>query len=272
MRELIDAVLKQSPNHPAARGLEGFVFYQGKWTPAETVARQLQKSENLRQYLRRRGRYPNTPAGQRGLAAWCEAHHLPDQQRAHLTRVLQLTPDDAEARAKLGYVRINGRWVVQEEFRRAIEAMQVWLPRLTGIAYQLIGNHRPGAMQDPNYERALKDWQKIDDPAAIPAMELVFSMGRFPRRRMMVVEKLRGMDDAEATISLARHALFINDVRVYEAAVTELKQRPREHTYRPCWPAFIRRLAVRAALVSTPDGRLLLRQVLSRRRERRARM
>ena len=46
--ELIDAVLKQSPNHPAARGLEGFVFYQGKWTPAATVALQLQKSENLR--------------------------------------------------------------------------------------------------------------------------------------------------------------------------------------------------------------------------------
>ena len=76
--------------------------------------------------------------------------------------------------------------------------------------------------------KRLLDWQAIDDSASIPAMEIVFSTNRSPDSAMMVVEKLRAMDDAEATRSLARHALFINDLPFRGAAIAALKKRPLE--------------------------------------------
>jgi len=260
---LIDAVIAQSPDNAAGRGLGGFMRYKGQWTTAEAVAQQLQKNAELRQYQQRRGRYANTPTGQRGLAVWCEAHHLPDQQRAHLTRLLQMAPDDAAARVKLGYVRINGTWVVQEEIRRSIHALEVWLPRLQGLHYQLIENRKPGALPNANYEHALKDWKAINDPAAIPAMERVFSMRKASEGAAMVVEKLRGMDDAEATESLARHALWIDDIRIREEAAAELKKRPLEHYVPALLAGLYSPASVQAALVSRADGCLLLRQIFS---------
>ena len=53
--------------------------------------------------------------GQWKLAEWCHEHGLPDQRKTHLQRVIELDPDHVEARRLLGYSKIDGKWMTQEE-------------------------------------------------------------------------------------------------------------------------------------------------------------
>ena len=57
--------------------------------------------------------------GQIGLARWCSKHKLEDQARAHLTRVLEFDPDQAEARQHLGFRLVNGTWVDERDMAEA---------------------------------------------------------------------------------------------------------------------------------------------------------
>lgn len=50
------------------------------------------------------------------LARWCVRQRLKEQAREQYGEVLELDPDNAEARQALGYVRLeDGRWVAEEE-------------------------------------------------------------------------------------------------------------------------------------------------------------
>jgi len=56
----------------------------------------------------------------RGLARWAEAHELSAQAAEQWRAVLRVRPDDPEARARLGYVRYEGRWLTEAEHQRAL--------------------------------------------------------------------------------------------------------------------------------------------------------
>jgi hypothetical protein len=260
----INSLLAQLPDNQAIRGLGGYIRCDRKWQELDAVAKRWRDDENLRIYLDRRGRYPNTAAGQRTLADWCAKHSLPDQQRAHLARALQLAPDDAEVRAELGYVRIDGMWVLSDDLIRARQAMQIWIPRLEALV-RVIGNG-PGVAggHDSDYDRAFTEWKAIDDSAAIPAMEATFSTYGGSRGAMMVVEKLRKLDGTAAAMSLARHAVLADDPDVRTAAVAELKKRPLEYYVPTLLGSLYTPASVQAAIVSTVDGRLMLREVFAR--------
>jgi len=53
--------------------------------------------------------------GWRSLGLWASQQGLGSQARQAYHRVLKLAPDDAEARRALGYVRLGGRWMTEEE-------------------------------------------------------------------------------------------------------------------------------------------------------------
>ncbi|MGE5344467.1 MAG: tetratricopeptide repeat protein, partial [Acidithiobacillales bacterium] len=57
--------------------------------------------------------------GWRSLAQWASMRGLSAQSRAAYKRVLAVAPDDAEAREALGFVKLDGRWVTEEESYRA---------------------------------------------------------------------------------------------------------------------------------------------------------
>jgi hypothetical protein len=52
------------------------------------------------------------------LAAWAKENGMPRYVGSLMKRALELDPDNADARAELGYVRHQGRWLTQEEFRK----------------------------------------------------------------------------------------------------------------------------------------------------------
>ena len=49
------------------------------------------------------------------MADWCRDHNLPAQRKTHLERVLQLDPDQADARRLLGYRKVKDKWMTLEE-------------------------------------------------------------------------------------------------------------------------------------------------------------
>ena len=69
----------------------------------------------LAEYEKVRRQYPDTVQGQLQLAAWCRDHNLPAQHKTHLERVIQLDPDQADARRLLGYRKFKDKWMTLEE-------------------------------------------------------------------------------------------------------------------------------------------------------------
>ena len=62
---------------------------------------------------------PQDTAGWRELGRWASQQGLTTQSRQAYEKVIALSPDDAEAREALGFVRLDGRWVTEEEGYRA---------------------------------------------------------------------------------------------------------------------------------------------------------
>ena len=49
------------------------------------------------------------------LAEWCREHNLTAQRKAVLEHVLELDPDQPEARRLLGYHKVKDQWMTCEE-------------------------------------------------------------------------------------------------------------------------------------------------------------
>src|SRR6185295_6814348 len=84
--------------------------------------------------------FAKTAEGQLALADRCASKKLTEQERAHLTAVLDINPENTDARARLGYRRVNGSWVLDDQIRqnearaKAIAAsIKDWRPRLEQI-------------------------------------------------------------------------------------------------------------------------------------------
>jgi len=269
--ELLQAALKQEPDYAPALWHTGHVRYGGQWLPIDEVPDRAAANKQLTMYHGAREKSPVTVSGQRELAAWCGKRGLADRERAHLTKLLELAPNDAPARARLGHVQVDGVWLSAEEVReaaargeRAAKAMLAWRPVLEGLRRDLGGVDQAERNRTFRREQALRKWEAIEDPAAIPAMELVFSAGRDPAWAELVLEKLGKMDAHEAALSLARHAVFTTSEAICRHAIEKLKLRPYEHYVPVLLSALYTPLQMRAGLYPTPDGRLLYRQLFYR--------
>ena len=69
----------------------------------------------LAEYEKERRRMPDTALGQMMLADWCREHGLSAQRKAVLEHVLQLDPEQPEARRLLGYHKVKDQWMTREE-------------------------------------------------------------------------------------------------------------------------------------------------------------
>ncbi|MCU0728074.1 MAG: hypothetical protein MUE73_20185 [Planctomycetes bacterium] len=90
--------------------------------PLNDVLRVEEKDTAADEYERRRAALGAGDAEARyGLGLWCETQGLRREAREMFAEVLELAPDHAEARAKLGYAKYDGRWVEKREAERLRE-------------------------------------------------------------------------------------------------------------------------------------------------------
>ncbi|HEX5103971.1 MAG TPA: polymorphic toxin-type HINT domain-containing protein [Pirellulaceae bacterium] len=264
-RELLAAAAEQAPQYGPARWHLGFV-QDGKhgWLQHEAVLQSPKLFQELTAYERQRSKAFDTVAGQLALAEWCREHELADQARAHLTRVIDLNPDHALARAHLGFVRQNGGWVssaeinrdaTQESARQA--ALRVWQPRIAAIRKDL--EHR----SQERREFAQNRLAEIVDPAAVPAIEAVFADAS-EDVAVHALDALAKISDPEASLALARFAAYSPGQTVREAAAKRLGKRELESYVPQILASMYSPLVSRFMAVTLPTGRIGYRHAFVR--------
>ena len=256
--------LEAVPDHAAAHWHSGYVWADNRWIKFDDVPALMPKNQRLAVYRALREKYRQTVEDQLALAAWCKKAKLQEQWRAHLGNVLTLNPDHPEARTLLGFQRVDGIWLTTQEIQRgsaragaAIAALKQWKPKLLAIRS---GLQHP----NPNHrEVARQRLAAVQDAAAVPSLELVFCGDTEPMA-LVGVNKFAEMPVADASVALARQALFSPWPEVRKAAVEKLKTRNRE-TYVPVLlSAMASPTQSRMALFHDPDGRLLYRHAFYR--------
>ena len=224
---LSDAV-KLAPDFAPAMWHSGNVQMRGQWVTIDDAIQQAAANPLMTTYIKRREKTPDTELGNERLAAWCAAHHLDDEARAHFELALQYNPENPIVRASLGYRRFAGRWVLMSEVARQMadssqlqKALNQWLPQTTSILTGLLS--RNATVQD----NAHRQFTEIKDIAAIPAPRRTFSLVNEDLASLLV-EKLAEWNDPSATEAIARQAMFSPSDSVRQSAALKLRSRPKE--------------------------------------------
>ena len=262
--ESLRTVLQQEPDHAPALWHTGHVREDNRWVKFDEVPNRSPRDEILNQYRLRRQQADQTVEGQLTLAGWCTRHRLRDQARAHLTEVLRIDPNHAEARRRLGHRRLGNAWLSPEEieqFRAQADGLaknlRAWAPRMKSIAHALTRSE--GRKRRAAIDRLLA----IRDPAAIPAMELVLAE-ESDESGVLVTRVLDKMSGNEASLGLARQALFSPFHTVPHAAAERLRDRKMESYVPAILSAMSTPIQSSAELYVTPRGRLTYRQMFYR--------
>ncbi len=226
------AILDQ-PSHALARGLLGFVRYQGEWERPEGIEQKLEDDrahqQVVRDYLKRRVATPNTAKAQMDLAAWCAANHLKDEALAHYHAVTRLDPARDAAWRSLGYKKQGNRWVKPEQLaaekQEAIRQKQAdkhWRTKLIKLRDDF---QSKDAAKRSRTEQALGE---VTDPRAVPSIWAVFVTGG-PRHQMAAISMFGQIDGPSASNALAAMAILspLPEVRT-RAIDTLLRRDPRD--------------------------------------------
>jgi len=218
--DLLTRALTVDPRSEPAHWHSGFVHDSGRWFKYDAVAvdRRL-----LDRYETERGRQPDTRGGHEAMAEWCREQKLAMQERAHWSKVLTFDADHTRARARLGYVRVEGNWVARSEIestrRRKLaveQAFKKWSVALRPIRAAF-------ESEDPNQMAAARQkLAAIRDVEAIPVMETMLSRLNL-EAATAVVFTIRRMQGPEAAVGLARQAVFAEWYPVGKQAAEALR-------------------------------------------------
>jgi hypothetical protein len=264
-RSLLAEVTSLSPDFAPARWHLGYVkdadrgwLLHDQWQAAPKQAAQLSA------YERRREKAADTAEGQLALADWCSKHGLPAQERAHLTRVIDLDANHAVARARLGFVREGNDWIspaeialdqAREAARQA--AMAKWTPVLREIREDL--QHRSAARRAKAQERL----EAIDDASAASAMESVFADAG-DELTIVALGWLAGLRDPLATQVVCRFAVLSPSLDVRQAAAGQLADLPHEQFVPLLLASMYSPVTTQFAAVTLPSGRIGYRHAFVR--------
>lgn len=229
---LLEEAASLAPDHAPVHWHRGYVLKDGQWIKADDVPDLESQDRRYRAYRARRDEAPNTIEAQWELAEWCRKRGLPDQERAHLTRVVEMDPNHLVARQRLGFRRVGRDWVLEQDLAteraqvaREQATLHAWAPKIDSIRRDL---HEANPHKR---QAAVVALRAVTDPEAVPALEAMLS-GDSEEAALLFVEAVGNMQSLGATAALARHAVFSPSVNVRRAAALQLKSRHSE-TYVP---------------------------------------
>lgn len=256
---LLREATQQSPDLPAVRWLSGQVRSGDYWQGADEAGKALDSDARRSEYRALRAKLPDTLDAHQKLAAFCNRQGLKEEERAHLSRVVDFQPDHLEARQKLGFRRIADRWWSREEMereQRRSETVAAGLDAWRGKVEAIAKNWNDKA--ELRRRHAREQLAAIKDSAAIPALEQVLS-NLHADAAWASVEKIATFFDQESTLSLARHAVLAPWPEVRELAARKLKDRPEDEYVPLLLGAMSHPIESRASVARGIGGRLLYR-------------
>lgn len=243
-------------------GRQAYVEEDGKWVKFD-AATGGDDDGKLAEYRQIRNGTPDTAEGSLKLANWCHQHGLNDQERAHLLRVLDLEPNRADLRERLGMKHVGGTWMMPREAqqaavrgKQALTNLKHWLPRVEKFRAALTGP--AGRIRDV----AAQHVRDIRDPTAIVAFETVLAPS-CDEAGAAVVDALAAMKRPEASIALARIATFSASSETTDTARARLKTLPLDQFV----PAMLASLVVpgsgQTTVMANGNGRLIFQQAFA---------
>lgn len=260
---LLDAAEQKAPHLNALHWAKGEVRYRDGWIKAEEYPRLAVTSDALMKYYKVRREYGDTPQRQLELAQWCDRHGLAEQCRAHLTRVIDLDENNVVARRLLGYVRSGDEWIAREDIEAAQRtiarrnaSLKKWQPKLASLQRDLLGGVQI------KRAAAMRKLAEIDDPEAIPAIELLCSASN--EAGSIGVQILSRISLSEATEALARQAVQSPWANVRQSAAEALKDRPLHHYVPMLLSVLYTPVEIQTIVFRAPNGQLVNRQVFVR--------
>ncbi len=200
----------------------------------------------LAEYQKVRRQYPDTVKGQLQMADWCRDHNLLAQKKFHLERVLQLDPEQPDARRLLGYRKVKDQWMTHEEemadqgkVKRIVNGYSVWI---TQQEAQLLDSREKQIKAEAEWRKKIKRWRDsldgnrpeqgkknllaIDDPMAIVGLTERLIKKRDPRTdaRLIYIEALARINTHEARGPLAQCAMDDPEEEVRLCSLDELQK------------------------------------------------
>jgi hypothetical protein len=254
--QLLAAALKADPDNPAARWHQGYIKSPtGEWVPADDLS-DAKRLASLRLYDKIRDTYENTVSGQLALADWCAKQGLKEQERVHLLRVCELSPDHPSARQRLNFARVGNDWVPRDELMRTQardlatqKALAQWSATITKIASQLTST------DVKKREAAVDQLKQIRDPAAIPALNAIIA-SRDENLEMLVLDVTSQMTGPTVAAAIARHAVFSPSIAVRQKAAEKLRACELDHYVPLLISSMYTPVISRMATVALPNGRI----------------
>ena len=263
--ELLAAAIVRSPEYGPARWHLGFIKDDRRgWLKFDEYLNVPKVAHLLKDYERERAAAPDTVAGQMSLADWCAEHKLASQERAHLTRVIELSPDHGAARRRLGFVRDGNSWVSRQEVadeQQRDQARREALARWRPVLQQLRDGMEHRSQQKREFSTA--KLREIHDPAAIAAIEQVFR-GAADEIIAPAIETLAALSDPEASLALARLAVYGKTAASRELAADKLADRELDTFVPQLLAEMYSPVTSRFLAVTLPRGRIAYRHAFQR--------
>lgn len=176
------------------------------------------QSPNLLEFERIRPTFADTAVEQNKLANWCRDHNLSQQRQEVLAHVLELDPDNADARRLLGYAHVGGRWIrrdqAMEEQGFVFYQGRWMLPQ----ERDLIEQRRIDDQKQREWYTTLKRWRaapdqladrlaNVTDPTAVPAL-IQMAAGDFDQvMRLAAVDALVNIGTGPAISAVVARSL-----------------------------------------------------------------
>ena len=182
------------------------------------VRRVVAQEKNELEYARRSRALPDTADAHRDLAAWCKEAGLKKLVDHHLERLLQIDPDNEQARLSLGYQKHKGRWLTRDEImaERGLRYHEGSYRTPQAIALRQSKQQREKA--EAEWFRQIRTWLGwLDDRRAADAEREIASIGD-PSAAPALVKLLQRADDQDvrdlltSTLAPLKHPAAIHQL------------------------------------------------------------
>jgi hypothetical protein len=200
------------------------------------------RSLEVEEYETRARGIPDTVEAHRELADWCRERRLLPQREEQLQLLLDLEPDDLDARRVLGHERHNGQWMSREEWmlsrgyvrykgryvtqqeldlleksQAEREAEQDWYPRVRMWYGWSTGNNPQRAAE------GLANLQAITDPDSVPALDNFLGDDENDRVRLILVQVLGKLVGPKPVPVLVQKTLLDDSDQVRDTARASIR-------------------------------------------------
>jgi len=207
--------------------------------PEKSVNNVKVKSDAEMEYEQLLPRVPNNAEGHTKMADWCQKNRLRSERFFHLEKVLGFEPNNEPARHALGYSRVEGRWIIMDDFQREqgyVRQGSSWRLRQEVAIEEATERGEKAQVEWRKKVRMWRGWvgagrrhgeamnslSTIDDWRAGPAIAELMDDEPIRDMRLLYVEICGRINGSAAITALVKASLEDTEERVREAALAKL--------------------------------------------------